>query len=518
MSLGGGFGIYKGGGNGGGGGSSVASKHYRLKTTDTQNLNTVAPVLIDFDVEDLNESNTVFEKVPNGVRLLKEVAIKFKIWLTIEEVSGNNSRLQVTPQVLLNGSPAGVQGYTMYLRDSTNHLTSVGYCEYYLPSVLANTILTVRTIKTSGANGGTAQLDLSNTYFFIESFNPVETDIPVIIAPTPSETVEFDLSIAGSYQCFATNSPIAWQLTPVVSGISIDSTGKITYDGTTPVGTYNFDVTAFNGAGKSAGINFDIEIVVDVPVDPVIYLDGADFNGVPDGTSVSLWSDSSANGNDFQQLNALNQPVTDLDSFGIGNSAVRFNGSTDFLETVSANTNDIFGASPNEGEVWMVVRQNSKVGAAFIIDFPRNGGTNNNATFFNISFDTQLQTTGGIPNNFNQLSARCRQSTGNNYSAVNEDNEIFTATDYLIRAVFGAGQVALYKDGVFIGNGTLTSASYDGSTGAFKPDIGKRANVSFNFASIDIGLILVYNRDLSSAEAISLQELIKDRFPTINIP
>ena len=67
MSLGGGFGIYKGGGNGGGGGSSVASKHYRLKTTDTQNLNTVAPVLIDFDVEDLNESNTVFEKVPNGV-------------------------------------------------------------------------------------------------------------------------------------------------------------------------------------------------------------------------------------------------------------------------------------------------------------------------------------------------------------------------------------------------------------------------------------------------------------------
>ena len=518
MSLGGGFGIYKGDGNGGGGGSSVASKHYRLKTTDTQNLNTVAPVVIDFDVEDLNESNTVFEKVPNGVRLLKEVAIKFTIWLSVDAVSGNNSRLQVSPQILLDGSPAGVEGYTMYIRNATSHVMSVAYCEYYLPSVPANTVLTVRSTKTSGGNGGTAQLDLSNTYFSIESFNPVETDIPVIIAPTPSETVEFDLSIAGSYQCFATNSPIAWQLTPVVSGISIDSTGKISYDGTTPVGTYNFDVRAFNGAGQSDLVNFDIEIVVDVPVDPVIYLDGADFNGVPDGTSVSLWSDSSANGNDFQQLNALNQPETDLDAFGVGNTAVRFNGSTDFLETVSAFTSDIFGVSPNEGEAWLVIRQNSKVGASFVIDFPRNGNGNTQASFFSVSFDAQLQTNGGIPNNTNQLSARCRQSTGNNYSAENEDNEIFVATDYLVRVVFGSGQVALYKDGVFLDGATLTSASYDGSTGNFKPNIGKRANTSSNFSSIDIALMLIYARDLSPAEATSLQNLIKDRFPTLSLP
>lgn len=335
---------------------------------------------------------------------------------------------------------------------------------------------------------------------------------PEIIAPTDSEVVTFTKNIPSTYQAIAENDPAAWQLSPDVDGISIDSTGLITYDGTGTVGSYNVEITASNLGGESDPVDFVIKIEEGIPDNSEILLDGSSFNDESDGTLIDLWPDLSGNNNDFEAPTIVSKPTLNKDSFGSGNHALSFNGSTSYLECVNL-TSDIFGLAPNQGEVWIVFRQNGKSGIGnMLFDAARKNNGNTNASFLSLAIDTNFSSSGGISNNTNYLAGRGRQSTGANYALAENDNEISDVTDYYLSLIFGSGDLEVFKNGVSVDSNTYATPSYDGSSGNSPVNIGKRANASSNFASVDIAFLVVYARTLSNDERTALNTYISNRF------
>jgi hypothetical protein len=477
--------------------------YFRATTSSTQDLNEAGTQILPFDIETINEDNTLFLNTANGVQILKETALIIDVVVAVREQSGGNARLQTTAQILINGVPVTPRDWQMYMRDASGHLDSATRIHgYYLPLVPAGVEITVQMEKDGGSNG-VVQPNQADTYLQMYAYTPAPQNPPTIAIPTPGQTFTTQQGIAGSEQFVASNNPGAWTLSGQPVGVTINSNGLFEYNDQVLPGTYNIDVIAINGAGSSPAVSFVLEVEAGLTAGFEFYHDGiTTFGAANNGDPVPAWVDQSVNANDYNQPNIIDRPTVDSDAFGVNTPGVLFNGNNQFLELTTL-TNQVAGLVPSTGEYWMVFRQNAKINANVIFCMPKDtSSSNNNVAFLEIAIDAQYAPNGAISFVNSQLAIKVRQGSGSNYGVLNIPGVIAQNTDYILQVTYQSGLITAYLNGVQIGTDVMNAPDYGfNQIGDDQPTIARRANTGSGANSaIVVGADLFYDFILSPSQ------------------
>jgi len=97
----------------------------------------------------------------------------------------------------------------------------------------------------------------NSTNAYVESVDVRVTYTPSALPPAPvvsGNTASAAYGVGGTVQMSATNSPTSWSLTGTPpAGVSINSSGLVTWTGVTPVGAHSVGVRATNAGGDGDG-------------------------------------------------------------------------------------------------------------------------------------------------------------------------------------------------------------------------------------------------------------------------
>jgi hypothetical protein len=489
--------------------AAVRPLFFRKGTTFAGNINTGAFQGFPFDVDEINEDNTLFQSTAGGVILLKETALEAKVEIPHIDNASNATRAKLAAKFFINGIEVGRLPLDSYLRDSGGSIRAHTRQEYYFPQVPANAEITVEVIRVEGATGAIIPVS-SDCYFQLRAYEAAPQNPPVITLPTPGQIINASSGMADSFQFVANNNAGAWQLTGAPVGVSITSSGLLQWTTGVVPGQYSIDVIALNGAGQSAPVTFTLDVQSGIPTGAQVVLDGGSLDSLADNDPVVSWLDDTGNGNDGNQPSVIDQPRLDRDTFGAGNHSVVFNGSNMFMPLIT-NTADIVGLAPSEGEVWIVFRQNAKINTNIILELPRNTGSGNNSPFLQIGLDTTYNAGGKGQFQNGTIAAAIRQNSGANYVSAEIPASLNLATDYALRVAYNAGTLVLELNELNT-NTPVSGVGYDGGNGLDNPVIARRANNVSNWAAASIGLIAIYDRFFNATEIQAAKDYITARF------
>lgn len=488
----------------------------RYTSSYTGNLNVNGDQDFPFDNEAFNESSEIFElDNVNGTVLIKQqIGLKAKIEIPHIRTSGNVQRAKILVKFFDFDSDLqiGVDNFSGYLRGSGGSTSSQSGQEYTFPNIPAGTRLRIKTERINTTQGGTITPISGSVFLELTAKTARPLSIPIIIDPTPGQTYNVNEGVVTGIQFAATGLAAGWSLSNEPLGLSINSSGLLLGLESLVSGTYNnIEVIAFNGAGTSSPVLFNLQVSAGIPAGAQLILQGESLDALADGAPIDQWLDDSGNGNTFQQVNLIDRPNLDRDMFGTGKHSVIFNGVNQFLQCIN-NTIDLTG-SPSEGELWVVFRQNGVVANSSLVSFPRSSTTSqNNVDFFGLGLDVNYVNNGGSSTVVGNLSLRVREQTGPNYSVLNESGQTTILDRTYVRATYTSGFLNIYKEGVLLNTAAVLGSGFDGADGLANPVIGKLANVSTKFTATSIGLVLFFNRSLSTSEAAALDNFIQTEY------
>lgn len=107
----------------------------------------------------------------------------------------------------------------------------------------------------------------------------------------------------------------------------------------------------------------------------------------------------------------------------------------------------------------------------------------------------------------NQYTSGFNSSSWNVYTTTNNTSDVNNWVQ--IVATYDSDICTIYKNGTFIGSGSIGSSSINSANLGY--NIGKRWDQS-NYAYGDYAIVKLYNRDLSSSEVATNYDAVKSRF------
>lgn len=125
------------------------------------------------------------------------------------------------------------------------------------PSSLWSTTFTDSEVKAGGFSAAVSVTNLDPDSGATISVGSVEFNVTYTLPPAPVVTANSAAAVhgvGGTVQMSATNSPTSWSLTgSPPTGVSINSSGLVTWTGATPVGVHSIGVRATNATGNGDG-------------------------------------------------------------------------------------------------------------------------------------------------------------------------------------------------------------------------------------------------------------------------
>ena len=222
------------------------------------------------------------------------------------------------------------------------------------------------------------------------------------------------------------------------------------------------------------------------------------------GNDVTQWNDKSGNSLHLSQSNSANRPER-VNSAINGKSVVRFNGTSDFLQSPSLQ---FFTANNTAKTVLIVFKTNNNSGQKFLVNHPFTGSPCSSET--EIGYDTGYSNGSG---NY-AVHAGCSNATRTPADVI-INGAWNVATSQFKSAGSSPNQYAVYLNGTAMtmssdGSGYFTAGNYP--THFASMQIGGRATQNNGYHNGDIAEILMYNRQLTVAELNQLHTYLSAKY------